>query len=89
MHDEYQLCLSLNWPGEYDYRGTYYRVPAGSLSVIQPGEMHAARDLADRQTHARVLVMYASPDMLQSIAAPKAYPSRRWQRQQGSPTKAI
>jgi quercetin dioxygenase-like cupin family protein len=48
VHDEYQLGLSLNWLGEYDYRGTHYRVPAGSLSVIHPGEMHAARVLESR-----------------------------------------
>jgi AraC-like DNA-binding protein len=68
-HEDYQFCLSLDWPGEYSYRGTYYAVPAGSLSVIHPGEMHAARDTKNRQTHATFRVMYTNPVLLQSIAA--------------------
>lgn len=46
-HDEYQFCLSLDCPGEYYYRGIYYPVPTGSLSVIHPGEIHSARDTLD------------------------------------------
>jgi hypothetical protein len=68
-HEDYQFCLSLDWPGEYSYRGTYHAVPAGSLSVIHPGEMHAARDTKNRQTHATFRVMYTTPVLLQSIAA--------------------
>ena len=30
-HDEYQLGLSLNFPGEYTYRGGTCSVPVGSL----------------------------------------------------------
>ncbi|MDP9481416.1 MAG: hypothetical protein M3R38_38090, partial [Actinomycetota bacterium] len=33
-HEDYQFCLSLDFPGEYSYRGSSYGVPVGSLSVI-------------------------------------------------------
>jgi AraC-like DNA-binding protein len=68
VHDEYQFCLSVDFPGEYYYRGTYYPVPTRSLSVIHPGEMHAARDLAYRQRSTTFRVVYAPPDVLQTVA---------------------
>ena len=68
-HDEYQFCLSSDFPGEYYYRGEFHPVPVGSLTVIHPGEMHSARDPNDRHTPARFRMMFASPAMLQSIAA--------------------
>ena len=68
-HDEYQLCLSLDYPGEYYYRGTYYAVPTGSLSVIHPGEMHTGRDVDDRQTPATFRMMYVNPAVVTTIAA--------------------
>ncbi len=43
-HDEYQICLSLDFPGVYGYRGATHAVPVGSLSVVHPGEVHSARD---------------------------------------------
>jgi AraC-like DNA-binding protein len=67
-HDEYQFCLSVDFPGEYYYRGTYYPVPSRSLSVIHPGEIHAARDLEYRQRSTTFRVMYASPALLQTVA---------------------
>jgi AraC-like DNA-binding protein len=68
VHDEYQFCLSVDFPGEYYYRGTYYPVPTRSLSVIHPGEMHAARDLEYRQHSTTFRVVYATPDLLQTVA---------------------
>ncbi len=68
-HEAYQLCLSLDFPGEYFYRGAYYAVPVGSLSVIHPDEVHAARDLEDRQTGATFRMMYVNPQCLRSAAA--------------------
>jgi AraC-like DNA-binding protein len=68
-HEEYQLCLSVNFPGEYLYRGIHHAVPVGSLSVIHPGEMHAARDPDDRQSPATFRMMYVSPTLLQTAAA--------------------
>ncbi len=69
-HDEYQFGLSLDFPGEYSYRGTQYSVPIGSLSVIHPGEMHSARDLDYRNTSATFRMMFASTALLQIAAAP-------------------
>jgi AraC-like DNA-binding protein len=68
VHDEYQFCLSVDFPGEYYYRGTYYPVPTSSLSVIHPGEMHAARDLEYRQRSTTFRVVYATPGLLQTVA---------------------
>lgn len=68
-HDEYQLCLSLDFPGEYRYRGGRYPVPVGSLSVIHPGEVHASRDPFDRESTATYRVMYANPALLREAAA--------------------
>jgi AraC-like DNA-binding protein len=67
-HAEYQLCLSVDFPGEYSYRGTHYAVPTRSLSIIHPGEMHAARDLEERQRSATFRVVYVSPALLQTAA---------------------
>lgn len=33
-HDEYQINLAINYPGEYLYRGAFYPVPPASVSVI-------------------------------------------------------
>ncbi len=68
-HEEYQLCLSLDCPGEYYYRGTHYWVPTGSLSVIHPGEMHTGRDIEDRQTCATFRMLYINPDAVKSVAS--------------------
>lgn len=67
-HDEYQFCLSSDFPGEYYYRGAAHPVPSGSVSVIHPGEIHSARDPADRHRFTTFRMMFASPDLLQSIA---------------------
>ena len=64
-HDEYQLGLSLNFPGEYTYRGSTYAVPAGSVSILHPGELHAARDVELRQVSAEFRMMYLSPELMQ------------------------
>lgn len=68
-HDEYQFCLSSDFPGEYYYRGEFHPVPVGSVNVIHPGEVHSARDPDDRHTPAIFRMMFASPNVMQSIAA--------------------
>lgn len=68
-HEEYQFGLSLNFPGEYRYRGTSHAVPVGSLSVIHPGEVHSARDPQDRQIPAEYRMLYANPDLLGTAAS--------------------
>jgi AraC-like DNA-binding protein len=69
VHEEYQFCLSLDFPGEYHYRGSSYRVPVGSLSMIHPGEMHSARDPEDRHKTANYRLMYVGPDLLRDAAS--------------------
>jgi AraC-like DNA-binding protein len=68
-HADYQIGLSLNFPGAYEYRGSTHLVPAGSVSILHPGEMHAARDLDFRQNRAEFRMMYISPDLLQRTTA--------------------
>jgi len=68
-HEEYQIGVSLNFPGAYEYRGSTHAVPAGSLSIIHPGEMHAPRDLEFRHGHAEFRMMYLKPAVLQRAAS--------------------
>ncbi len=68
VHEEYQFCLSLDTAGEYDYRRARHGVPVGSLSVIHPGEVHAARDPDDRIAPATYRVMYVCPCLLKATA---------------------
>lgn len=68
-HEDYQLCLSLDFPGEYRYRGSTYGVPVGSLSIIHPGEMHSARDPQDRRKAANYRLMYVGADLLREVAS--------------------
>lgn len=67
-HGEYQICLSLDFPGVYGYRGTSFAVPVGSLSVVHPGEVHSARDPEERRTPSSFRMMYAEPDLLARAA---------------------
>ncbi len=67
-HDEYQICLSLDFPGVYRYRGTKHPVPVGSLSVIHPGEVHSANDPEERLTPSSFRMMYAEPAVLGEAA---------------------
>lgn len=68
-HEQYQLCLSLDFPGEYRYRNERHPVPVGSLSVVHPGEVHSSRDPFDRRSPATYRVMYADPALLRGAAA--------------------
>lgn len=68
-HEDYQFCISLDFPGEYRYRGERHPVPVGSLSVIHPGEDHSAKDPHDRETPATYRLMYAGPGLLEGAAS--------------------
>lgn len=68
-HEDYQFCLSLDFPGEYRYRGERYPVPVGSLSVIHPGEAHSAKDPHDRETPVTYRLMYVGPELLARAAS--------------------
>jgi hypothetical protein len=63
-HEAYQICLSLNFPGAYGYRGTNHAVPVGSLSVVNPGEVHSARDPQERLVPSSFRMTYAEPSLL-------------------------
>lgn len=67
-HSEYQFCLSLDCPGQYQYRGAHHWVPTNSLSIIHPGEMHSGRDIDDRQTNATFRMLYLDPGRVQQVA---------------------
>lgn len=68
-HEEYQVCLSLDFPGEYRYRGGRHAVPIGSLSVIHPGEAHSSQDPHDRETAATYRLLYVRPSAMQEAAS--------------------
>lgn len=67
-HAEYQICLSLNFPGEYRYRGASHRVPTGSLSIIHPGEVHTSRDPFDRPAATAYRLLYVPPELIGRVA---------------------
>lgn len=67
-HEEYQICLSPDFPGVYGYRGTNHAVPVGSLSVVHPGEVHSARDPRERLAPSSFRMMYAEPGLLEQAA---------------------
>lgn len=58
VHETYRFCLSLDFPGRYDYRRARHAVPVGSLSIIHPGEPHAASDPCDREHSSTFLTLY-------------------------------
>ena len=68
-HDEYQFCLSVNYPSEYYYRKEVHFVPIGSLSIIHPGELHSGtgRDIGDHRTPATFRMMYMQPKTLHQV----------------------
>jgi hypothetical protein len=66
--EDYQFCLSLDFPGEYRYRGSSWGVPVGSLSIIHPDEMHSVRDPEDRCKTANYRLMYVGPNLLWEAA---------------------
>jgi AraC-like DNA-binding protein len=76
-HDEYQLCLSVNYPSEYWYRKTTHFVPIGSLSIIHPGEMHSGtgRDMGNYWVPATFRMMYVTPTLFHQVAEDLLQPS--------------
>jgi len=78
-HDDYQLGLCLDFPGEYVLRSGSIAVPVGALSIIHPGELHAARDPIERRTPATFRMFYLPLDLVQRVSAelsshPPAFP---------------
>jgi len=60
-HREMQICLSLDFPGRYLYRGRRHDVPVRSVSVLDAWEPHAPSDPIDRDHPAHFIVMYPDP----------------------------
>lgn len=58
VHDGYQWCLSIDFPGRYVYRGATLPMPPGALSILHPGEPHSCRDPHARTKTAHYLVAY-------------------------------
>ncbi len=68
-HGEYQFCLSVNYPSEYDYRKSIHFVPVGSVSIVHPGEMHGGtgRDIGNGNVPAIFRLMYVKPEVVHQI----------------------
>jgi hypothetical protein len=62
--EAYQICLSLNFPGVYGYRGTKNAGPVSGPSVVNPGEVHSARDPQERLVPSSFRMTYAEPSLL-------------------------
>ena len=76
-HPDYQLCVSVDTPGEYRYRGAAVRVPARSVSVLHPDEPHAARDVEDRERPAEFWVTYLPPNLVRRAFGLASHPFLR------------
>lgn len=77
VHEEYQLGFSVDFPGEYGYRGALHAVPVGSLTVIPAGEPHSARDPMDRAETATFRMMYAGLGTFEEVVRELAGPRKR------------
>ena len=69
VHEDVQICLSLNFPGRYRSGRWSCDVPAGALSVVDAWEPHAAEDPCDRSIEARYWLLYLSPERWDAISA--------------------
>ena len=58
VHETYQICLSLNFPGESRYRGATLAIPTQSISLFHPGEPHSSRDPQDRDVASDFRLLY-------------------------------
>lgn len=65
-HGDMQICLSLDFPGRYLYRGTRHDVPVRSVSVLDAWEPHAPSDPIDRDRPAHFIVLYSDPERFRS-----------------------
>lgn len=68
-HEDYQLSLSFDCPGEYFYRGSRYDIPTHRLSVIHSGEPHAPSDTTYLPAPAHFLMAYIQPKRIQDACA--------------------
>ena len=72
-HAEYQICVSLDTPGEYSYLGKKHPVPASSVTLIHPDEIHGARDMELRSRPAEFWLFYVPVNIVrEAIGSPSA-----------------
>jgi AraC-like DNA-binding protein len=69
VHADVQVCLSVNFPGRYRTGHSVLDVPAGSVSIIDAWEPHAAEDPVDRGTAALYRVLYVPKKRWDEAAA--------------------
>jgi AraC-like DNA-binding protein len=67
-HEQYQLNVNLDLPGGVRYRGGYHVLPARSLAVIMPGEVHTPRDCDARDDVSAHLTLYVNPSTMGEAA---------------------
>lgn len=65
-HEEFHFCLILAGGGELNYRRERYNTPAGSLSIVHPGEVHSNRTAEQKGCSYRNL--YLEPEIVQRTA---------------------
>jgi hypothetical protein len=68
VHEDVQICLSLNFPGRYRSGRWTCDVPAGALSVVDAWEPHGAEDPCDRSAEARYWLL-CPPERWGALAA--------------------
>jgi hypothetical protein len=68
-HEHYQWCLSVDFPGYYDYRGARHAVLPEALSVIHPHEPHASADPPDRDRASVFLVANIPVSLVAAVTA--------------------
>jgi AraC-like DNA-binding protein len=75
VHQHIQICLSLDFPRRYAYRGRVHDVPIGALSALDAWEPHATSDPCDRDRLSHYVVMYVDPaEFRSSVDRPAATP---------------
>jgi AraC-like DNA-binding protein len=67
-HPDYQLGVSVDTPGEYTYRHACHAVPSRSISMLNPDEPHASRDVATRERPAEFWTIYLPPALVRRTA---------------------
>lgn len=68
-HEEYQIGLTFNAPGEYEYRSATHPIPIGGLSILHSGEVHIGRSLSTGQTAIVTRKLYISSAHMQRVVA--------------------
>jgi AraC-like DNA-binding protein len=69
VHEDVQICLSLNFPGRYRSGRWTCDVPAGALSVVDAWEPHGAEDPCDRSVEAHYWLLYVPQERWDGLVA--------------------